>query len=219
MRIVLLGPPGAGKGTQAERLAALTGARHLATGDLVRAEIAAGTPLGHAIQGYNDRGELVPDEIVVALIKPYLLTTESWILDGFPRDEAQAGALDGILDEAGVRLDRVILLDCPDADLADRLLGRRKSVATGITYNLILDPPPATDPGPYIRRTDDTPEDVGRRLEVYHTETEPLVRCYSARGLLTTIDACSSMDATTEAILQALGGVEASRSPVTGQTA
>src|SRR4051812_15962510 len=110
MRIVLLGPPGGGKGTQGERLAGMTGARHLATGDLVRHEIGAGTALGHEIQSYNDRGELVPDEIVVGLITPYLLSTENWILDGFPRDEAQAVALDRILDETGVVLDRVILL-------------------------------------------------------------------------------------------------------------
>src|SRR5204862_2900685 len=101
MRIILLGPPGAGKGTQAERLAKITGAKHLATGDLVRDEIRAGTALGQEIQCYNDRGELVPDEVVVGLIEPHLRTAQSWILDGFPRDRAQAEALDRILDEAG----------------------------------------------------------------------------------------------------------------------
>jgi adenylate kinase len=198
-----------GKGTQAERLAAMTGAGHLATGDLVREEIRAGTALGHEIQSYNDRGELVPDEIVVGLIVPYLTSTESWILDGFPRDKAQARALDRILDEAGVRLDRVIVLEAPDAELVSRLMGRRQSVATGTTYHLTFNPPPESDPGPFVRRTDDTPEDVQHRLQVYHRRTEPLKRYYAARGLMSEVDAGGSMEATTDAILQALKGVPA----------
>jgi adenylate kinase len=208
MRIVLIGPPGVGKGTQGQRLAKITGAKHLATGDLVRAEIEVGTAVGHEIQSYNDRGELVPDEIIVGLIKPYLTMTESWILDGFPRDEAQARALDLVLEDAGVGLDRVIVLETPDDELITRLLGRRQSVATGKTYHVTFDPPPASDPGPFVQRVDDTAEDIRRRLEVYHSQTEPLKQYYAERGLLTQIGASGSMDATTEAILQALKGGE-----------
>jgi adenylate kinase len=182
----------------------MTGAKHLATGDLVRAEIEAGTAIGHEIRRYNDRGELVPDEIIVGLIKPYLTMTESWILDGFPRDEAQARALDHVLDATGVGLDRAIVLEAPDDELITRLLGRRQSVATGKTYHVSFDPPQADDPGPFVQRVDDTPDDIRRRLEVYHSQTEPLKRYYAQRGLLTQIDAAGSMDATTEAILQAL---------------
>jgi adenylate kinase len=204
MRIILLGPPGAGKGTQGERLARLTGAKHLATGDLVREEIRAGTPLGRQIKRYNDRGELVPDQIMVGLIEPHLTGTQSWILDGFPRDEAQARALDVILERAGLPIHQVIALEVPDADLVTRMLGRVQSEATGKTYNITLDPPPSSDPGPFVRRTDDTADDILRRLEIYHLQTEPLKRYYAERGLLTAVDADGSMDAVTELILQAV---------------
>ena len=204
MRILLLGPPGSGKGTQAQRLAAMTGARHISTGDLVRAEIEAGTELGRRIKDYNDRGELVPDEMILGLVRPYL-TTGSWILDGFPRDEAQARALDVMLNELGVDLDRVVMLVAPDDALITRLLGRVQSVATGKTYHVTYDPPPADDPGPFVRRADDTPEDVRRRLEIYHAQTEPLQAYYAGRGLLTQVDARGPIDALTEAILRALG--------------
>ncbi|HEX8919159.1 MAG TPA: adenylate kinase [Chloroflexota bacterium] len=207
MRIVLLGPPGVGKGTQAKRLARINEVKHLTTGELVREEIRMGTPLGHEIQRYNDLGELVPDEVIVGMIKPYLTMTESWILDGFPRDETQARALEVMLDEAGLALDRVIALSAPDDELIDRLSGRRQSAATGKTYHLTFDPPPAGDPGPFIQRVDDSPEDIRHRLEVYHSRTEPLKRYYEERDLLSEVDAGGSMDATTEAILQVLGSV------------
>ena len=109
-----------------------------------------------------------------------------------------------MLAEAGSPLDRVIALEVSDAELVDRILGRRQSVATGRIYNITLDPPPADDPGPFIQRTDDTPEDVLRRLEVYHRETEPLKRHYRERGLLTEVDASGLVDGITEAILRAL---------------
>src|SRR5919202_332439 len=117
MRIVLLGPQGAGKGTQAQRLSALIGAQHIATGDMVRAQIRANTALGRAIKGYNDRGAFVPDELMVAMVKPMLKTARSWILDGFPRTLVQARALDTALHEMGVPLDRVVILHTPDDEL------------------------------------------------------------------------------------------------------
>lgn len=204
MRLIVLGPQGSGKGTQAQRLAAATGAAHIATGDLVRAEIARDSALGRAVKGYNDRGELVPNDLIMQLVVPALTAPRHWILDGFPRDERQARLLDAMLDGAGVRLDRVIVLEAPDDALTERLLGRRQSRATGKIYNLVTDPPPADDPGPFVQRDDDTPEDIARRLALYHQETEPLEGYYDAQGLLERIDARGPIEAVAEAIQRAL---------------
>ncbi len=131
MRIVLLGPQGAGKGTQAQRISQRTGAKHISTGDLVRAEIKSGSELGQTIKDCNDRGELVPDEIIIQMMKPYLEEAESWILDGFPRNESQAGALDEMLGEIQAELDAAVALEAPDKALIERLSGRRTREATG----------------------------------------------------------------------------------------
>ncbi|HWE61218.1 MAG TPA: adenylate kinase [Chloroflexota bacterium] len=206
MRLVLLGPPGAGKGTQAVRLAAATGARHIATGDLVRQEIAAGTPLGRTLQGYNDRGELVPDQLIIDLVAPRIAAVPSWILDGFPRDEAQARALDAVLAAHATPVEHVIALRIADEDLVTRMQGRRISGATGKTYNLWSDPPPRDDPGPFVQRADDHPEEIRRRLAVYHQSTEPLLAYYAARGLLRRIDAGGPVAEVAQRLLTALGG-------------
>lgn len=204
MKIVLLGPQGSGKGTQAQHLAELTGARHIASGNLVRSEIDRGTELGRRVKEYNDRGDLVPDEMVVSLVKPLLMSSESWILDGFPRDETQAGILDGILGEMGARLDAVIALEAPDAALIERLSGRRTSESTGKTYHIVNNPPPSDDPGPFVQRRDDEPEEIRRRLEIYHRETEPLKAYYARRGRLSKIDACQEIDEVTAEIVRVL---------------
>src|SRR4051794_31848352 len=204
MRVVLLGPPGAGKGTQAQRLAALTGAAHLAIGQMVRAEIAAQTPRGHTLQGYHDRGDLVPDPLIVELVTSYLTRVDSWILDGFPRTETQARALDVTLAEHGAVLDRVIWLNLPDEEVIRRLAGRRQSRATGKMYHVADDPPPPDDPGPFVQRADDTPQNIRHRLEIYHAVTEPLKAYYAGSGLLTEIDAREPISAITGAILRAL---------------
>jgi adenylate kinase len=120
MRIVLLGPQGAGKGTQAQRLGKETGAKHISTGDLVRAEIKSGSELGQTIKDYNDRGDLVPDEIIVQMMRPYLDDVGSWILDGFPRNESQAEALDEMLKEIDAELDAAVALEAPDEALVER---------------------------------------------------------------------------------------------------
>ncbi len=207
MKIILLGPQGAGKGTQAQRLAKEAGAKHISTGDIVRAEIKSGSELGQKVQDFNDRGELVPDEIIVEMAKPYLDDAESWILDGFPRNEAQAKALDAALEELGEELDAVVALEAPDEALVKRLSGRRQSQATGNIYHVEFDPPPedGEDEGPFVQRKDDTEEAIRRRLEIYHEQTEPLKDYYAERGLLATVDAEQSIPEVTEDILEAVG--------------
>ena len=121
MRIVLLGPQGAGKGTQAQRISEMTGAKHISTGDLVRAEIKSGSALGQTITDYNDRGDLVPDEVIVQMMRPYLHEADSWILDGFPRNRPQADLLEHLVEEIGAELDAAVVLEAPDEALIERL--------------------------------------------------------------------------------------------------
>ena len=207
MRIVLLGPQGAGKGTQAQRISQRTGARHISTGDLVRAEIRSGSELGKTIKDYNDRGELVPDEIIVEMMKPHLEEAHSWILDGFPRNQPQADLLDHMLEEISAELDAAVALEAPDELLIERLSGRRTSEATGRIYHIDYDPPPENteeDPGPFIQRKDDTEEGLRRRLKIYHEHTEPLKGYYAKRGILATVDAAQPIPQVTKAILESV---------------
>jgi adenylate kinase len=205
MRVVLLGPQGAGKGTQAQRIAQKTGAKHISTGDLVRAEIKDGTELGQKIQEYNDRGDLVPDEIIIEMARPHLEQADDWLLDGFPRNETQAKALDEALKEMGEELTGAIALEAPDDDLVRRLSGRRQSEATGRTYHVEHDPPGDDDPGPFVQRKDDTEDSIRHRLNVYHEQTEPLKDYYGDRGILVTVDATRRIPKVTEDVLRALG--------------
>jgi adenylate kinase len=206
MRVILLGPQGAGKGTQAKRLADRVGATHISTGDIVRAEIKSGSELGKKVQEYNDKGELVPDEIIVEMAKPYLEDAGAWLLDGFPRNETQAKALDAALDDIGEDLDAVVALEAPDEALVERLSGRRQSQATGRIYHVEYDPPPENgdDPGPFIQRDDDAEEAIRRRLEIYHDQTEPLKDYYARRDLIVTVDAEQDIPRVTEDILEAV---------------
>ena len=207
MRVVLLGPQGAGKGTQAQRISKQTGAKHIATGDLVRAEISEDTELGRQIKDYNDRGELVPDEIIIEMTRPYLEQNQDWLLDGFPRNEAQAKALDEALAESGIELNAAVALEAPDDALVERLSGRRQSQSTGNIYHVEHDPPPedGEDEGPFIQREDDQEETIRRRLEIYHEHTKPLKDYYGDRNLLVTVDANREITEITEDVLQALG--------------
>jgi adenylate kinase len=171
----------------------------------VRAEIKSGSELGQTIKNYNDRGELVPDEIIIEMMKPYLDEADSWILDGFPRNQAQAEALDEMLEEIDAELDAAVALEAPDAALIERLSGRRTSEATGRIYHVEYDPPPENgeeDPGPFIQRKDDTEEALRRRLEVYHEHTEPLKDYYAERGILATVDAAQGIPEVTADILE-----------------
>ena len=207
MRILLLGPQGAGKGTQAQRISRETGAKHISTGDLVRAEIKSGSELGQKIKGYNDRGDLVPDEIIVEMMKPYLDEANSWILDGFPRNELQAEALDKMLKEIDAELDAAVAMEAPDDLLVERLSGRRTSESTGNIYHAEYDPPPddpEEDPGPFVQREDDKEEAIRHRLKIYHDQTEPLKHYYADRGILVTVDATQDIPEVTEDILEAV---------------
>ena len=207
MRIVLLGPQGAGKGTQAQRISRETGAKHISTGDLVRAEIKSGSELGQTIKDYNNRGDLVPDEIIIQMMRPYLDEADSWILDGFPRNEPQAEALDVMLEEIDAGLDAAVAMEAPDDLLVERLSGRRTSESTGNIYHAEYDPPPEDseeDPGPFVQREDDREEAIRHRLEVYHDQTEPLKGYYADRGILVTVDATQDIPEVTRDVLEAV---------------
>jgi adenylate kinase len=208
MRIILMGPQGAGKGTQAAKLEEETGATHIETGDLVRAEIKEGSELGQKIKEYSDKGELVPDEIIIDMTKPYLDENDSWILDGFPRNKEQAKALEEALEEIDEKIDKVIVLEADDDALVERLSGRRQSEATGEIYHVEHNPPPEDDeedPGPFVQRDDDTEEAIRKRLETYHEQTEPLKDYYEEKGILVTVDASKDIDEVTEEVLKAVG--------------
>ena len=208
MRVILMGPQGAGKGTQAAKLEKETGATHIETGDLVREEIKSESELGQKIKEYSDKGELVPDEIIIDMTKPYLNDNDSWILDGFPRNQEQAKALDEALEEIGEKLDRVVVLEAPDDVLVERLSGRRQSEATGEIYHVEYNPPPEDDdedPGPFVQREDDTEEAIRNRLDTYHEQTEPLKDYYEDQGLLVTVDASKDIDEVTKEVLRVVG--------------
>jgi adenylate kinase len=209
MRIVLLGPQGAGKGTQAQRISRETGAKHISTGDLVRAEIRSGSELGQTIKEYNDRGDLVPDEIIVQMMRPYLDEADSWILDGFPRNQSQAEALDEMLKEIDAELEAAVALEAPDDLLVERLSGRRTSESTGNIYHAEYDPPPEgseEDLGPFVQREDDKEEAIRHRLKIYHEQTEPLKDYYADRGILVQVDATQPITEVTAEIREAVEG-------------
>jgi adenylate kinase len=174
-------------------------------GDIVRREIASGSPLGETLRQYNDRGELVPDDTILELVGPILRANDHWILDGFPRDLAQARALDTFLQNEHHPLRRVVALDIPEEPLIERLAGRRRSESTGATYHLVHNPPPVDDPGPFVQRADDAPEGIQRRLELYHSVTEPLKQHYDDQGLLTHVDANGTIDEVRDRVWAALG--------------
>ena len=209
MRIIIMGPQGAGKGTQAAKLEEETGATHIETGDLVREEINQETDLGQQIKEYSDQGKMVPDEIIIDMTKPYLDENDSWILDGFPRTQEQAKALDEALEDIGEKLDKVIVLEADDDGLVERLSGRRQSEATGEVYHIEHNPPPEEgneeDPGPFVQREDDTEEAIRNRLNSYHEETEPLKDFYEEKGILVMVDASKDINEVTQEVLKAVG--------------
>jgi adenylate kinase len=199
MIAVLLGPPGAGKGTQAERLAKKIGALHMSSGDILRAAKAAGTPLGKRAAIFMDRGELVPDSLVIEMMLDRMThkSGESVLLDGFPRTVAQAEALDEGLARHGLTISRVVNIDVPDAEVERRMTGRRSCPTCGAVYHLEFAPPKAAgrcdrDGTALVQRNDDKPEVVRKRLVTYHLQTQPLVDYYGRHGLLRDVDGTQS---------------------------
>lgn len=190
MNIVLLGAPGAGKGTQAQQLVAEYGVAHISTGDLLRAAVKAGTKLGVQAKQYMDAGQLVPDSLVVDLVKERLAEPDAqkgFILDGFPRNTAQAEVLDSELSAMGVKLDAALLVDVPFDVIVKRLSSRRTCRSCGYTAPAGVDVCPRCG-GEMYQRDDDKPETIQHRLDTYQTQTEPLVSYYKEHGILVSVD-------------------------------
>jgi adenylate kinase len=213
MRIVFLGAPGSGKGTQAQRLTADFRMVQLSTGDLLRDAVARGTALGRKAKAAMDAGELVSDDIVLALIRDRLGapdTRNGFILDGFPRNVSQAEALGPVLAGVGQKLDAVVLLNVDLDILMKRLTGRRTCSATGKLLNIHFSPQAELDAckaagGELIQRADDNEQTIGNRLKVYREQTEPLVQHYQRAGLLRVVDGEGAMDEVYKRLTQALG--------------
>ncbi|WP_314171569.1 adenylate kinase [Streptomyces winkii] len=213
MRIVLVGPPGAGKGTQAAFLAENLSIPHISTGDIFRANISQGTPLGQQAQEYMRAGQLVPDEVTIGMAKDRMAepdAADGFLLDGFPRNIAQAEALDLILEERGQRLDAVLDLEVPEEEVVKRIAGRRicRSDSSHVFHAEYS--PPKNDGvcdvcgGELYQRDDDREETVRKRLAVYHNETEPIIDHYKRQDLVTTISALGEVSEVTERSMQAL---------------
>jgi len=213
MRIVLLGAPGSGKGTQAQKLMAERDIPQISTGDLLRAAVASGSALGKRARAAMDAGELVSDDIVLGIIRERLGqpdTGNGFILDGFPRNSAQAEALEAVLADIGQQLDAAVLMDVDPDVLMKRLVGRRTCSKTGKLLNIHFSPKSELDAviaegGELIQRADDNEATIGNRLEVYRAQTEPLIEFYRGRGLLRTVKAEGSIDDVYARLLSAVG--------------
>lgn len=216
MRIVLVGPPGAGKGTQAEFIAEHLSIPKISTGDIFRKNVSQGTPLGAEAKKYMDAGDLVPDEVTVAMVKDRISEPDAsrgYLLDGFPRNVAQAKTLDAMLDEIGDHLDMVMELVVDDEEVVRRLTGRRTCRDCGQIWHIVFDPP--ADPehcgrcgGVLFQRDDDKEETIRHRLEVYNEQTAPIVDYYADRSILVGVDATGPVEDVTERAIAALRRME-----------
>ena len=202
MRIILIGPPGAGKGTQAESIKAKHSIAHISTGDMLRENVRSGTELGRKARVFMDAGQLVPDDLIIDMMRSRLRADDArsgFLLDGFPRTTSQAEALDRLLGEIGTDLDAVILLEVSDDTVVKRLTSRRVCSSCGAIYNLTVRPPKIDGVCDFcsskvIQRDDDKESVIRNRLAVYHERTAPLIAYYEARGLLHRVDATSAKD-------------------------
>jgi adenylate kinase len=209
MKLILLGAPGAGKGTQAERLCKELNIPTISTGNILRAAIKNGTPTGMKAKSFMDAGQLVPDEVIIGIITERLAEADcagGYILDGVPRTIAQAEALE----KAGIIFDAVVSIEISDETIMERMSGRRVCESCGASYHVVAVPPKQEGVcdncgGALVQRKDDAPETVKARLEVYHRETEPLKDFYAQRGLLKSVENQPTVEGTSQAILRVLG--------------
>jgi adenylate kinase len=219
VRLVLVGPPGAGKGTQAQYIAEHLGVPQISTGDIFRANVSQGTPLGLEAKSYMDRGDLVPDDVTVNMVRERLTdedAREGFLLDGFPRTVPQAHMLDDMLAESGFKLDVVLELVVDDDEVIRRLSGRRTCRSCNHIWHVDFDPPTVPgvcdiDGGELYQREDDRAETIANRLEVYAESTAPLVNYYAGRGLLVGIDATGPVDDITHRAIDALRPLQTRR--------
>ena len=210
MKIIMLGAPGAGKGTQAKKIAEKYAIPHISTGDIFRANIKNGTELGQKAKGYMDQGLLVPDELVVDLVADRVKQDDcknGYVLDGFPRTIPQAEALDHALAEMGEKMDYAINVEVPDENIVNRMSGRRACVDCGATYHIVYAPTKEDGVcdkcgGSLILRDDDKPETVKKRLDVYHAQTKPLIDYYGDQGILKTVDGTLPMETVFDEIVK-----------------
>ena len=213
MKIIMLGAPGAGKGTQAKMIAEKYGIPHVSTGDIFRANIKNGTELGKKAKQYMDQGALVPDELTCDLVMDRIQQDDcknGFVLDGFPRTIPQAEALDAALGKINEKMDYAIDVDVPDENIVNRMSGRRACLNCGATYHLISIPPKVEGicdrcGSEIVLREDDKPETVQKRLKVYHEQTQPLIDYYKNQGILKSVDGTQPMDEVFKAIVTILG--------------
>ncbi|MBO6215856.1 MAG: adenylate kinase [Lachnospiraceae bacterium] len=213
MKIIMLGAPGAGKGTQAKQIAGKYNIPHISTGDIFRANIKNGTELGKKAKEYMDQGQLVPDELTCDLVMDRIAEDDcknGFVLDGFPRTIPQAEALDAALTKTGQAMDYAIDVDVPDENIVNRMSGRRACLKCGATYHIVSIPPKKegicdTCGSELVIRDDDKPETVQKRLDVYHEQTQPLIDFYQKKGILKSVDGTQSMDEVFGAITEILG--------------
>lgn len=213
MKIIMLGAPGAGKGTQAKMIAEKYGLPHISTGDIFRANIKNGTELGKEAKEYMDKGLLVPDELTVRLLLDRVAQDDcknGYVLDGFPRTIPQAEVLDEKLSELGEKVDYAINVDVPDENIVNRMSGRRSCLSCGATYHIVSIPPKKEGicdvcGSELVLRDDDKPETVQNRLKVYHDQTQPLINFYEKKGVLRSVDGTLPMEEVFTAITKILG--------------
>lgn len=208
MRIILIGPPGSGKGTQAKRLMIKLGIPHISSGDMLREAVSKGTPLGNKAQSYMEQGALVPDRVVIEMIIERISEADcqnGFLLDGFPRTLPQAESLDKALNKSNVQLDHVPLIEVSDDEIILRNTGRRIDPDTGKIYHLKFDPPPEEILHRLTQREDDKEETVKNRLAKYHEQTEPIIPFYAKKGILRKISGVGTLEEIEARLLKVLG--------------
>ena len=213
MKIIMLGAPGAGKGTQAKKIAAKYGIPHISTGDIFRANIKGGTELGMKAKSYMDQGQLVPDDVTIGMLLDRIAEADcenGYVLDGFPRTIPQAESLEKALAERGQKIDFALNVDVPDENIVKRMGGRRACITCGATYHIQFAPPKKDGVcdkcgSELVLRDDDKPETVQKRLAVYHEQTKPLIGYYEQTGILATVDGTQEMDQVFNSIETILG--------------